>query len=177
MLLIPLPPVSIITSTVRLYWGYKQAVTLAPPTPTRQSPTIGKIFESRQKDFLGQIIHSYVHRTTSYSLFCFKISHMLSLSVFLDFETITYNFYCNHNQLHCVSIFHYVFTWCYRQKTGVFIYCSSIKVKVIFTDCSSGFVQCSECHPFQVCTVWLPNFYWGLFLKHSKKVDTPFHHA
>jgi hypothetical protein len=33
---------------------------------TRQVQLLGEIFESRQKDFLGQIIHNYVHKTTSH---------------------------------------------------------------------------------------------------------------
>jgi hypothetical protein len=119
MLLIPLAPVSIITSTVRLCWGYKHAVTLAPPPPCDKVQLLGKIFEFRQKDFLVQIIHHYVHRTTSYSLFCFNVSHMLNFSVFCILQQLLTTLIVTIINF-SVSILHYVFTWRYRQKTEVF---------------------------------------------------------
>jgi hypothetical protein len=83
MLLIPFCPLFL---SLPVQCGFVEAIITRPlllsPPPRAKVQLLGKIFEFRQKDFLGQIIHHNVHRTTSYSLFYFNISHMLSLSVF-----------------------------------------------------------------------------------------------
>jgi hypothetical protein len=60
-----------------------------PPHPMHQSLALGKIFEFTQKDFLGQIIHQYVHITTSYSVFFLQhLSHVKLLEACKVFATI-----------------------------------------------------------------------------------------
>jgi hypothetical protein len=73
--LIPFMPT--VFYTVQLFWG-PTCVGLHSPHPhTRQVQTLGQIFEFRQKDFLGQIIHNYVHKTTSHLSLDFNLYTML----------------------------------------------------------------------------------------------------
>jgi hypothetical protein len=45
------------------------AVTSSPPSPTCQSPALGKIFEFTQKDSLRQKIHQYINNHQLFSIF------------------------------------------------------------------------------------------------------------
>jgi hypothetical protein len=64
-------------------------VSLAPPTPQ----PLGEIFESRQKDFFGQIIHHYSMYTGPPVIHYYTQTLCTNANV-SSFATITYNFNC-----------------------------------------------------------------------------------
>jgi hypothetical protein len=135
MLLIPSAPLFL--CTVRLYWGLTNGQFCSPHPPRVKVQPLGKIFESRQKDFLRQII-LYITMYTEPPVIHPYTQTLCTNANVSSFATITYNFYRNLNIWHCMSIciafLHYAIMFLHNviSKRQGFIACSSIKLSYIY---------------------------------------------